>query len=569
MAKNVNPKAWVLVLGEDNRRYSDAPVDTVPPSIPTIAVVDTAPTSITLQVTQPSIDARHPVVSYTFEFAFSEAGPWTERPPIGKQQAESGFDMTNLQSNTGYWFRARATDGAVAGNLSAYSNTVFAATESGSVAAGWFPNWPTMTTQTIQGNASDNILDSTKWDAMADFDIVIIQSFGPTSSRLTNRVNGINGIHALQTGMRTHVLVYTGYQQVLVNDTGDSALSVSKAVIDSPTKGNANWYMKRIAPNAGQILTANFNSTVRQLNIAVEAGVNSFGQTYAQAFWAEWKLKFDTGVPATDFYDVFDGVFQDNTNDRVPDVWNSTHTAKVIDYDLDYDGVGDGARRADFTPGGGGDMWARGTKASKDAFAVNFPNKLMIPNLANSSNAYFDGGGQPPLPLGNHPFFGYWEVVLDESVHNNFGISKTATTYQFNGAGQLSAGLRHYAIMSALLKPDSQNSITGRSCVIAHTVGIDRGAGSSTAEDREYARFFSGLALLHERVCTGVSQTGSKVLPLDELIYQLGNPLAPRSMGTLNQNNVTFTLRAPNQTIGVAKFYWAEFENGIVIVRGD
>jgi hypothetical protein len=46
-------------------------------------------------------------------------------------------------------------------------------------------------------------------------------------------------------------------------------------------------------------------------------------------------------------------------------------------------------------------------------------------------------------------------------------------------------------------------------------------------------------------------------------------------MGTLNQPNissndpVSFTVRSPNTTNGSAQFFWAEFDNALVVWRGD
>jgi hypothetical protein len=60
-----------------------------------------------------------------------------------------------------------------------------------------------------------------------------------------------------------------------------------------------------------------------------------------------------------------------------------------------------------------------------------------------------------------------------------------------------------------------------------------------------------------------------KPMPLDELFLDLGNPITNRSMGTLNETTLGWSLRTADFSNGVARFYWAEFERGLVVVRLD
>jgi hypothetical protein len=77
-----------------------------------------------------------------------------------------------------------------------------------------------------------------------------------------------------------------------------------------------------------------------------------------------------------------------------------------------------------------------------------------------------------------------------------------------------------------------------------------------------------------ERLMPGLRLNGATTYQLDESNVQLGNPLATRSMGTLNTAattpaSLTFTVRAPNYTNGTAEFYWTEFTDAIVVLRSD
>jgi hypothetical protein len=77
--------------------------------------------------------------------------------------------------------------------------------------------------------------------------------------------------------------------------------------------------------------------------------------------------------------------------------------------------------------------------------------------------------------------------------------------------------------------------------------------------------------LLVERGGIMINQATNQLTSLDETLIDLGNPLSARSMGTFTDPNdpSTFTIRAANFSSGVARFFWAEIEKAIVVVRGD
>lgn len=561
------------MLGEDARRYSDAPFDLTPPTAPILAVTGTSTaTSITVQVIGPSVDSRHPVVAYVFEYrtlAEQQAElPWTVLTAIGANQAHSGFDIANLQPATTYFFRAKGQDSSVSQNQSAYSLSVSGATQSASAGESWWPNWPIMNTATLQGGASTHLLDPTTHDMMADMDLIIIQNFYPSTSRLTSRVANINAVRALQTApMNTKFILYTSYQQHLKDEdlTGQSGMEINRDLPHDPVEGNTNWDLTR-ASNGAQI-EAPFNPTSFWLNnIAPGAGENSLGETYAQALWRVWSELLEGSSTETNVLDVIDGFFQDDVHCRMQTPMSVNNgVTTVTDPDFDNDGTANTPTN-DFTnPTGASWRWCQGLLDSKDAVEAQNPGFLWLPNQSNGfASAYFDGGGQPPLPLANHPFYHKLEVGFRESNNNAFGISK-GSGYTING-GSLFHTCRLAAITLAFLKPDSQNTITGKSCVLFHVNTIDR---TQNQDDYELARLTLGVALLHERLCPSISRNGNRPMTLDETLLELGAPLSPRSMGTLNENNVGFSLRDPDQENGVADFFWAEFEKGIVIVRGD
>lgn len=575
MAKNAVAKAWVLVLGEENRRYSDAPFDLTPPTAPgIIATGSSTATSITVQVTTPSTDSRHPVFAYVFEFrtlAENSANlPWTVRTPVGSVQATSGFDLTGLQPGTTYFIRCKGLDSSVAQNESAYSTSISAAT-AGSAGDSWYPNWPMMLHQSCHGSSSQNILDPSTYSVIADHDVYTYQSYYPTTTRLTNRVNAIAAIRAVQAApMYTRFLEYHGEQQI--DKTAlDGNLSVPLEFLDDANEGNADWYLRRASNNAK--IEATFNpASLWFTNMARNSLVNSHGQTWQQKYWNYWKSKSVGAGTPSNVVAVTDGVFVDDVHCRPQTPMTvSNGTVTVTDADMNGDDVADGI--TDFSASGGAMLWCLGRLDSKTAFEAEYTAQsdgsgrvqAWYPNSGRFSTNYTDGGGAPPLPISNHPFYHKLDFSFRESIALAFGITKTSTTYNYNGVS-MSTACRDIAIHHAMLRPDSQNTVSGKGCVILYTPIINR---TPVADDFEFARLIGALALLHERAGPSISRGGVIPWSPDEFLLELGNPLAPRNMGTLNENTAGFTMRAPNVTIGAAQFYWAEFEKGIVVARLD
>ncbi len=433
----------------------------------------------------------------------------------------------------------------------------------------WWPNWPVMLPIALHGSISQNLLDPTQHDKIADHDLMSFQGSDLTVlSRLANRVSNIQAVHALQAGsaMDTKFFLYQGIQQALKTDA-DSNLQVQRDFIASATEGNSNWWMRRVS---GQQVEAPFNpATLWMCNLARGGGLNSLGETYVQVFWRKWAEILDPSDAAHDLKAELSGFFQDDTHARMQTPMSINNGATVVtDVDLNANGVAESITDFGSGPTAGCRMWCEGHQDSKAAMEANFPGFLWFPNSARFPSDYYDGNGTPPLPMSGHPFYGKLDIGMSESINLAFGLSKTGTplAYSFTGGGSVQTACRLLAAHQVMLRPDSQNTISGKGCIVAYATTIDR---TQVAADYAYARFISVIALLNERVAPSISINGLRPLSLDETLLEFGNPLTVRSMGTLNENTAAFSLRAANFSSGAARFHWAEFEKAIVVARTD
>jgi hypothetical protein len=436
-------------------------------------------------------------------------------------------------------------------------------------AATFWANWPVMNATCIQGNS---LVTSSQYSVIADKDLVIFQSFFPTATRLQLRIAGITAIRALQSApMVSKFFIYCQPRATFktVDNPGNNELEINKALIDDPIKGNENWYVHRVnQPGlAGRVENEFTPANQWQCNIAVlVAGNNSLGENYAFAYWKEWNIKWVIG--ADDIRPLLSGVFQDAVEQCPPPMTQGNGATTVTDQDYNANGVAD--PHTDYSAGAnaGGRFWAEGNLEVKARFESRFPGKYVIPNSAQWDQRPFNGTGSPPLPMSNWPFYRAWELILDEVSNFNFGLRTDGTTgYRFTGGGSTSSFFRSYAIQEKCLKLDANiPTAIGRGAVLCQGTGQDR---DPNQDDHEFFRSCSLISLLVERAAPCLQATGQRPYSLDELLVRLGNPIGTRSMGTLNESTLAWTLRTANQSVGQARFYWAEFQEGIVVLRGD
>ncbi len=570
MAKNANAKAWTLAVGELTRRWSDQPFDLTAPSAPTIAALGSpTSTSVGVQVTVPSVDNRTGINSYQVELATDVGGPFLLRSIISVAEATTGTIITGLGSSTQYFVRLRGVDGAISHNVSLPSNVVQQTTGSAAGAAGFWPNWPIMNCNCVQGNS---LLTSSQYSMLADMDLVIFQSFYPTTARLQSRIAGILAIRALQSApMFTRFFIYCQPRATLktVTSPGNGELEINKALIEDGVKGNSNWIVHRVGDQTatGRVENEFTPASQWQCNMAVlVAGNNSLAENYAFAYCKEWNTKWVIG--GDDIRTYLAGAFQDAVYQVPPPMFQNNGATSITDHDFNANGVADS--RTDYSGGAnaGGRFWAEGNLEFKAQFESRFPGKYLVVNSASWAGFAFNGSGSPPLPMNVWPYYRKWELALREVSNFNLGLRLSGTTgYQYNGGGSASSFFRDYHAQEKCLKLDANMpAAIAKGAVLLQGNGQNR---TPNQDDYEFVRACSLVALLVERGAPCIQLSGATPFSLDELLVKLGNPLSTRSMGTLNETTLSFTLRTADQTVGVAKFYWAEFEEGIVIWRGD
>jgi len=433
-----------------------------------------------------------------------------------------------------------------------------------------WPNWPIMNATCIQANS---LLTSSQYSMIADKDLVIFQSFYPTTGRLQSRLAGIAAIRALQAPpMSSKFFLYLQPRATLktVTTPGNSEQEINKALIEDPVKGNLNWIVHRVGDqtNSGRVENEFSPSTQWFCNVAVlVAGLNSLGENYGVAYHKEWDSMLHIG--SDDIRPELAGVFQDAVEQCQPPVYQNNGATQVTDLDYNANGVADS--KLDYGAGAnaGGRHYTEGNLEIKRAYEERCPGKFVIPNSSTWDLHAFDGEGSPPLPMSTGwPYYRKWELTLDEVANFGLGLRFDGTVgYLYNGGGSALSFFRGYHIQEKCLKLDADiPAAIGRGAVLNQGNGQNR---TPNQDDFEFVRACSLVSLLVERSAPCYQLGSNNPFSLDELLVKLGNPRSTRSMGTLNESTLAFTLRTADQSNGVAQFYWAEFDEGIVVWRGD
>lgn len=572
MAKNANAKNWSLQLGELNKRWSDQPFDLTGPSAPTIAAFGgPTETTVGVQVTAAAVDNRTGISAYIVEI--SENGTdYSVHSIASVAQATAGHVLTGLNSSSTYSIRVKGRDGSFAQNIGAASNVIQQTTTAPAGNETWWPNLPIANISMLQGNSTFHLLDPNQHQAISEHDMYMFQGFNMlTPSRCATRKTNLAAIHALnQNGRRTRCVLYVSQQQVHKVES-DSHTSPMLALINHATKGNSNWWLRRVAPSNAQI-EAPFNPTLFWLvNMGRSGLLNSLGQTYHTALAKEYKALLDASDDAHDVLSELDGLFLDDSHFRMQMPMSTGNGSVVVtDPDINEDGVAENIVSYAAGATGGSRMWCEGHLDHKAAIKAEFGNNFMyFPNGSEIGTYYYDGDGTPPLPISDMPMYQKLEMNLQEQLVRfglGFGPLPTGTgTYQYNAGGSMLHACRIVHINRLMLQADNL-SAGGRSWVVIHFSGPDR---TLNQDDYEMCRFVAGFALVQERLAVAVNRAGIIPISLDELKLELGAPIGSRSMGTMNESTAGYTLRTANFSNGVGRFYWAEFQKALVVMRGD
>ena len=546
-------------------------VDVTAPPVPT-NVQATAASSSQINVTwTDSVDAAGSVgelVSGTKDYRVYRSMDGSAYSLRATVTADPYAD-TGLSASTAYWYKVTARDNAL--NESSQSTAATATTQS---TGSWFPNWPIMTAGYLIGNYTGNYGDTTNRVYTGELNILIAAWFYPTTTRFTPRATALDFLKTNYPGLK--IFLYTGNDSTIktITSAGSDAKELTKTLVEDATKGNPNWYLRRVN---GQQTESLFDPTnFWEFNVAcLVAGLNSLGQRYDQAWvqriWDAYQTSAYASNGANFFSTYFTGIYIDNFEARCQAVYVNNGGTLVTDIDFDGDGVADTLN--DYSSGStaGGRFQSEGNLQFKASTEAKFGN-LMIPNASRWPYDYFDGRNlKPPLPLSNHPCYGKWEVILRESSNLDFGLTRTSGTstgLSYVGVDPLGTAFARMTIHERFLTTDAA-ARSGKACVLLEAYTPSRTNNAFTLADYAFSRFHLCAALMMERTAHAVSSGKNIALPLDELFLDLGTPIGTRSMGTLNETTLGFTARSPDFTSGVAKFWWQRYTKGIVVLRLD
>jgi len=570
VAKNAVAKIWSLAISEDGWFYSGPPIDVTAPTPPVLAALTAiTSTSVTVRVSTPSVDSQTGVLDYIFFVAPTATLAYVATTPVSPEEAEAGYVITGLTPGTAYSVYAKARDKVpLAPNISQGSNVVTGTTAAAVPNTSWFPNWPIMTSQYLIGSMASNLLDSTQRVYAGEKDLIVIQWWYPVASRTTQRAAAIKWIHDNYPGCK--MIFYTLANETLKTFSGvgqnNDARQMAYDLIEGP-HGNPNWYART---TAGVKTEAQYAPSLEwQMNLAAAvAGRNDLGETYPEAFYRTVVTLINGSTPANTLSLYCSGIYIDNCEQRAPRFTvDNGGTDVSSSMDFNDDGIAEVLNLYTAASNAGGTTWSYGALHSRDVIEGLYPNWLCIVNGARWAYDDFDGRGiSPPLPLSGRPFYKQWHGVLKEHESNDFGIYRVGTTsYTYNGQDALTLAFRRLAIQQRYMDVDA-NSPAGRSFIMLCANVLTR---TPQADDYTFSRFFLVCSLLVEQ-CSHCVQINSTIpLPLDEQFIALGNPRGPRTMGTLNESTLAWTPRTPDRVNGDAKFYWAEFDDGLAIGRFD
>ena len=567
----VQAATWPLTATEtDGWIYTGPPNDSTAPTVPVLAAIfNTQSTSFQAKLATASVDAQSGVRDYIFAIAPTATGVFVDQDPVAPSTALTGATFTGLEPSTAYQVKVKARDLASTPNVSAYSAVVSATTAAPEANTSWFPNWPVMRANSCQGNITSSLMDATQRDDCGLNDVFMFQWFYPTNSRLQSRSDACQYIKDNYPGC--HLFMYTDQFEtlkVLPDPPQNNALELTKNLVDG-ANGRSTWYMRT---SGGAITEARFDPVNQyQLNGATGvAGTNNLGERYDQAFWRVIDTAYNGGTPANFADNFLSGYFVDNFNARAPDAYTGNGTTnQVNNLDMNGDAVAEVRNLYTFASNAGGKFWSDGGLNSKASFAARFPDLVMFPNAARWAYDYLDGTNQsPPLPLSLHPYYGKWEQFMKETQSNNLGLvpNQTALTYSFNGGGSASLCFKTLSIQEKFLCADSASPM-GKAVQWFESRVCNRNPPNSS--DYTYARFLFACAMLMPRTGICLNRNATRPFRLDEFILEFGNPVGNRSMGTLNETTLAFTMRAPDFTSGAAQFHWQRFEKAIVVIRSD
>lgn len=510
-----------------------------------------------------------------------------------REVAGTTVDYEALPNGAIQNYSIRAFDGASPRNYGAWSRTVSATTTATiATSQNWPVAYPNVSVVYQIGTDQATQMGSDPYrQYIGEKDAVVFQAISPTVSGAMQAQHDrmrwfadnrpwCRPVMYTNPGVQVKSQATLSYSSANASYTPNGNYTIVQAdILRSATDRNLNWALV----NAANVrLEHEFNPTLQwKMNEAdLVAGTNSLGEKYSECFHRKWEEYLTT----PDQRPYLHGFYRDVSPPMPQGVTvNLGATGSAPDYD--NNGVNesitsnteivDASTTAQYVLEGGAVMWRRGFLSWQDELHTRFPagaHGAAHPGyqyIWNAGRFYFDysdsGSDDPPLPLSSNQWYGRVDSGIWEFFHNTMGLkpSGSSLVYQFNG---WSGAWRGIKTEQAYLR-DSAAVPWGYSFIALDVDGVNR--ASLSAGDYHYYRFYWACHLLEENLACGVKVNKQVPLSLDECLFHLGAPLSTRSMGSLNEDTLDFSLRPADASVGSAAFYWAEFADALVVVRGD
>jgi hypothetical protein len=428
------------------------------------------------------------------------------------------------------------------------------------VPATLFQNWPNGRGAYLQtpSSGSNGLDNSSVRPKLARLDIYIQQL------RYWMRGTDATSLAAVKAIRNVPILAYFDPRFTPDTDlTSDPPGGATFNYTASQTAGApANW---RARNAAGELLAYMFTSQPAFTPASQVSGTNTAGRTFIEEVWTLLKNELQSGG-GSNRLQYIDGIFIDdqNINDlkfrRISD-----NSAALCDFD--DDNVADDEANYTGATSGGQRLLAGIAYNITTARSIFGSNAIVMMNCDAPYQQLISSA--QPRPLSSTALAATQDIGLIENILvTNLGMSAAGVLLSYY---DLSTFFQAVEQSNKLVRDDATSLMGKRATLLDQEFGTAEG-GTPTAAVLLAMRLIWGLGMLVEGAIYAGDCGGNKEpAELDECNLKLGNPVATRTMGTLNDtsNPSSFTVRAADITNGAGQVHYAEFANGLVVVRTD
>lgn len=446
-----------------------------------------------------------------------------------------------------------------------FENRAILAPQPATSTSSQFRNWPSMYVAWLQGNSTNGADVTAGRQAIAKTDVAVMQ--GAWASKRATDYTNITAIKSIRSGIALGPYLDPCFWK----DTAESSTDdYTRSVYDVVTAGNSNWRLRDTSGTglAHRFAPANFRATNMAVHIAGTSGGLRFSEALAD------RMESDLNDGSGDRRSVYSfWGFDDMTPVDYPKY--SGGSDATPDYDADASGDDP---QDDTVPTGGGHKYRQGQAQFLTDFRAQFTNYAMFINTDLGLPYAQSNPACPVRPITSietyqaadaclvENVFTYRFRIADHDTHSNDHI------YPLGAAAGSSEGWMTLAVNEVVARTDAQ-SMWGKKMYAVYQNMAVNSSTSPTSADYDMARLLFAVCMSVEGAAYGAVMSGSdRPFWLDELAISFGNPMAARSMGTLDDSGapVTFTLRSADFTGGSSeKFYWTEYQNALVVLRWD